>query len=260
MRDLADWIGRTDEAEDVLTPGLAERFAATLDPWLAPAREDEAPGMIHWCLASPSTATDALRPDGHPRATALLPEAPLPRRMWVGGEVVTHAPLRIGDRVRRHSAIASVTPKQGRSGAMIFISIDHRLTRDGSLLIEERQDLVYREAATATAATPAPAPDADDPVSATLLFRYSALTFNSHRIHYDEPYAREVEGYPGLVVQGPLQATLLYHYAAKQNGTPPARFAYRAVAPLILGNGIRIASDPLEISDASGCVTMTAQT
>lgn len=234
MADLRDWIGREDVAEDIITPGLVARFAATLDEAL-PAG-DAAPLGIHLCLAPPAVPASGLGHDGHPALGGFLPPVPLPRRMWAGGALAFHAALRVGDAVTRRSVIADVREKQGRTGRLVFVAVDHVLSVGGQTRITERQDIVYRD-------TGAPAPPATEaapeghwrqPVQpdTTLLFRYSALTFNGHRIHYDLDFARGVEGYPGLVVHGPLLATQLCRMAARLRGQAPARFTFRSLSTL----------------------------
>jgi 3-methylfumaryl-CoA hydratase len=261
---LGQWIGRTDEAEDVVTARLVEGFRATLAPHLAPAEADEAPDLIHWCLAPPTAAMDALGADGHPARGGFLPPVPLPRRMWAGGEVRRLAPLRVGDRVTRRTTIGDVVVKEGRTGPLCFVTLEHEIATARGVAVRERQDLVYRGPA-GGAAAPAEAPGEPDrawsvEASPVLLFRYSALTFNGHRIHYDRRYAQEVEGYPGLVVHGPLQATLLFHLASVEGGGAPARFGYRAVAPLIDGQSFRVCIRGQEgwVCGADGRTTMKA--
>ncbi len=234
---LQSWIGREDSAQDLLTAELARRFAATLD--LPVASGTIAPRLIHLCLAPPIAPLSALGRDGHPARGGFLPPVPLPLRMWAGGTFTFHRDLAVGATVTRQSRIADVVLKEGRSGPLCFVSVNHRLSDADGLAVEERQDLVYRaHGAPGSAAPPAPAAamgqyrQAVDG-SAVVLFRYSAITFNGHRIHYDQPYATHVEGYPGLVVHGPLQATWLYHFASRlRGGTPPRQFAFRSLAPV----------------------------
>ena len=237
---LRGWIGRTETNVDTLAPRLAREYAAMRDR--APD-EDLAPLAIHWCLAPPCAPASDLGPDGHPARGVFLPPVPLPRRMWAGGELRLHGRLRVGDAVVRTSRIADVTLKEGRTGILCFVTVEHEIAGPRGLVISERQDLVYRdsEAKAAPAAGTAPvrrcvAREAawrrDMEAGPVLLFRYSALTFNGHRIHYDRAYAVDVEAYPGLVVHGPLQATWLLEYAAEVFGRPPARFSFRGVSPL----------------------------
>ncbi|MES2096560.1 MAG: MaoC family dehydratase N-terminal domain-containing protein [Pseudomonadota bacterium] len=239
---LRHWIGREHRSEDVITAALAARFHATLQLPGAPASSGEAaPALIHLCLCQPAAATAELGGDGHPARGGFLPPVPLPRRMWAGSAIDFHAPLRVGDAVVKRSRIADVTAKSGRSGNLCFVTVDHEIGVGNAVAISERQTLVYREAAEAGApAVPEPA-SLEAKVetveaSAPLLFRYSALTFNAHRIHYDLPYATNEEHYPGLVVHGPLQATLLIDLAARRNdGRPPDHFTFRGVHPAIGG-------------------------
>lgn len=233
MVDLQDWVGREEIAADVVTPRLAREFNATLD------REDGALLGIHWCLAPPAARTNALGPDGHPARGGFLPPVALPRRMWAGGALTFHDDLREGDAVTRRSRIAAVTMKEGRSGALCFVAVEHEIHTPRGLAITERQDIVYRQAASTpaepAATTPSLAPQWREEMRAgpVLLFRYSALTFNGHRIHYDRNYAVEVEHYPGLVVHGPLQATLLLSFAAQCAGQRPRVFSFRGLSPLL---------------------------
>ncbi|MBC7139580.1 MAG: MaoC family dehydratase N-terminal domain-containing protein [Defluviimonas sp.] len=235
---LRQWIGREERRSELVTEAMVERFKATFDQEGAVSAGDPAPVMIHLCVAPPAAPTSSLGPDGHPARGGFLPPVPLPRRMWAGGALTFHDDIRVGERVSRSSVIRDVTAKQGRSGTLCFVTLDHRIESDGRLVIEERQDIVYRGIDAPGAAGKAPEPAAPGAhrvtvaPSAALLFRYSALTFNGHRIHYDNPYARTEEGYPGLIVHGPLQATLLVHFAELLRGRRPARFEFRSLSPL----------------------------
>ena len=245
---LRGWIGRTREVEDMVTPRLVAEYRATLAPHLAPVGSGEAPLALHWCLGPETPAADSLGPDGHAAKGGFLPPVPLPRRMWAGGEVETLAPLRIGDRVVRRETVADVAVKVGRTGTLCFVTVRHDYETERGLAIRDRQDIVYREASRPGDAAPAskPAPAEDDAAwsveaDPVLLFRYSAMTFNGHRFHYDQPYATQVEGYAGLVVHGPMQASLLLNLAAARLGRVPARFRYRGVAPMIAGSRFAVA-------------------
>jgi 3-methylfumaryl-CoA hydratase len=249
------WIGRTQEQSDILTPGLLARFRATLDSETTNRSEsagDIAPQGIHWCLCLPDAATGTLGPDGHPARGGFMPPVPLPRRMWSASDVTFLAPIPLGAAITRRSVITDIAEKSGASGALVFVTIAHETWADGTLSIDERQTVVYRDAPLNPAAAIAPpaiaAPDINDwPVrriitpDEPLLFRYSALTFNSHRIHYDHPYATGVEGYSGLVVHGPLIATLLLDLAAREFGPNGLRkFTMRAVSPAFAGNPLHL--------------------
>ncbi len=241
---LRSWIGRTTEATDIVTAHLTAGLRATLFLDIGtPKQGDPAPHTVHWCLAQPVYPMDQLGPDGHPTRGGFLPPVDLPRRMWAGGELQFVDTLRVGDEVTRHSEITDVTLKNGSTGPLCFVSVQHTTSTARGVAIRERQDIVYRDmpgapASPAAAPVPAkPAPTAQhrethlaDPV---LLFRYSALTFNGHRIHYDRDYVTKVEGYPGLVFHGPMQAALLVEFAARLNGgKAPGKFSYRGVQPL----------------------------
>jgi 3-methylfumaryl-CoA hydratase len=231
---LKTWIGRSQTAQDVVSEDLVRKFRATLN--LPETASSVAPQLIHFCLAQPAAPTSDLGADGHPARGGFLPPVPLPRRMWAGGEVTFHGDLHVGDPVERTSTITDATIKEGRTGVLCFVTVRHVFAVDGKARVEERQDIVYREASAAAVAPPAVAPTGAHQrmmeTSAPMLFRYSALTFNGHRIHYDRRYTMEVEGYPGLIVHGPLQATALCHFAADIQGQVPSRFSFRSTGTL----------------------------
>lgn len=269
---LRRWIGTEEITDDVLTPALAERFHHTLShDGIAPGPGQAAPRFIHFCLCHPAGPMRMLGQDGHPDRGGFLPPVPLPHRMWAGSSVVFHGDLKVGDVVRRSSRIADVVVKLGRSGTLCFVTIDHLFSVDGEMRVEDRQSIVYRsiQAGPPTmteASAPAGEVTASIDPTPTLLFRYSALTFNGHRIHYDAPYARDVEGYPGLVVHGPLQATLLLDLAERQRGTAPRRFDFRSMSTLYGGEemllhagALRDGTMPLWTARPGGSVAMQAQ-
>lgn len=235
------WIGREETASELLTGALVQRFNATFDREGSPEDGAEAPLLIHLCLGQPAAPTAALGPDGHPVRGGFLPPVPLPRRMWAGGAFTFHDVIRIGEMVTRRSVIEDVVVKQGRTGTLCFVTVTHHIESSGRKVLTERQDIVYRAAegtgpksAPQEAQVPAPQGTISRRLtpSPVLLFRYSALTFNAHRIHYDAPYARKSEHYPGLVVHGPVQATLLAQFAADLRGAPPRHFDFRSLAPI----------------------------
>jgi len=241
---LRQWIGRTSEASDIVTAQLVKGLRATLFEEIGePKPGDAAPWTVHWCLAQPVFPMSALSADGHPTRGGFLPPVPLPRRMWAGGELEFLDALRVGDEATRTSRISDVTMKTGSTGVLCFVSVEHLITTPRGAAVRERQDIVYRDMSSAPAgAKPAAAPPfakhreshMADPV---LLFRYSALTFNGHRIHYDRDYVTKVEGYPGLVFHGPLQAAFIVEFAAKlHGGKPPKKFGYRGLQPLFEGS------------------------
>ena len=243
---LRGWIGKTTEASDIVTAHLVMGLRATLFQEIGePKKGDPAPWTTHWCLAQPVFPMSELSQDGHPTRGGFLPPVPLPRRMWAGGELQFFDTMRVGDEVKRHSRISDVTMKTGSTGVLCFVAVEHEITTPRGMAIRERHDIVYRDmsstAPAAPAKTPPPPPAAKhreshmaDPV---LLSRYSALTFNGHRIHYDRDYVTRVEGYPGLVFHGPLQASFIVELAAKlHGGTPPKKLSYRGVQPLFEGS------------------------
>jgi 3-methylfumaryl-CoA hydratase len=239
MSDWQDWIGRTTTSEARLDAAQANRMAATLDREPSFRAGDELPPAWHWLYFHDIVRASQLGPDGHPALGVVMPQVPLPRRMWAGGSFVFHAPLRLGDTVERTTVIRSITPKTGRSGRLYFVGVEHALRTGGTLNLVEEQAIVYRELAPEAAPRPSqPAPTGADytrryTLDSTTLFRYSALTFNAHRIHYDADYCRTVEGYPNLVIHGPLIATLLLDLYLEQ-GQPLKQFRYQAKSPLFL--------------------------
>ena len=248
------WIGRTEIRGDTLTEPALARWLATFDR-AAPVG-GEAPQGYHWCLGLPDAPTATLGEDGHPRRDeapdSFLPPIPKPRRMWAASTVEFAAPLRVGEAVERRSRIAAIAEKSGASGALVFVDIAHETHGPSGLAVRETQSLVYRDPA------PASDPSAPGPAAArfdasawdahralvpseALLFRYSALTFNSHRIHYDRPYAMGVEGYRGPVVHGPLSATLLLDLAQRELGDNTLKsFAFRGTSPAICGEMLHL--------------------
>ena len=241
---LQQWVGRSEAQQDRLEAAPLRGLSATLDrDDAAPVVGTPLPPLWHWLYFLPRARQSELGPDGHPRRGGFLPPVPLPRRMWAGGRLRWEPdnPLSVGQEVERHSSILDVRHKVGRSGELVFVLVEHRYHNAQGLALTEEHDIVYRSAAQAGESLPAPqrpplngqalwsrtiAPDE------VLLFRYSALTFNGHRIHYDRRYVTEVEGYPGLVVHGPLIATLLLDLVRRS--LPQAvvtRFEFRAVRP-----------------------------
>jgi 3-methylfumaryl-CoA hydratase len=282
------WIGRREEAEDFISPAPLARLAATLDHSRPPWQPDVLPPLGHWLFFLPHAVQSEIDSDGHPRRGGFLPPVDLPRRMWAGGSVEWLAPIRVGGRVRRISTIADVVHKAGQSGDLVFVKILHEISvaPDASPAIREEQDIVYRGAPPPGAPTPGAAAAvgsgkrasgpsvparaqwcrtiAPDPV---LLFRFSALTFNGHRIHYDREYCRTVEGYPGLVVHAPLTAVLLMDLFLRQHPTAQARrFTYQAHRPLFdtspfVVNGAEQAAGRASVwaTDQVGAVAMTGE-
>jgi 3-methylfumaryl-CoA hydratase len=237
---LRGWIGRQDSASEVLSPALVRQFNATFDRTSGEDMGDVAPLLIHFCLAQPSVPTAGLGPDGHAARGGFLPPVPLPRRMWAGGAFTFHSDIQVGDEVTRLSTVKDVVLKTGRTGPLCFVTVEHEVTANERPVLTERQDIVYREAPAKVQPPSKPAADPAPPgerckriiPSAAYLFRYSAMTFNGHRIHYDKDYVRDVEGYPGLIVHGPLQATLLCQFAADLKGKRPETFSFRSIGTI----------------------------
>lgn len=241
LSTLRDWIGRTETRTDEVTSAPVAALAATLD--LAQfniARGSALPPLWHWLYFTPLARQSDIGPDGHAKRGGFLPPVPLPRRMWAGGRLRFHAPLGVGDAIKRVSVIKDVNVKVGRSGALVFVTVAHEISNGSGMAITEEHDIVYRDHPRRNAPVPAPQPApteimfsreiTPDPV---LLFRYSALTFNGHRIHYDRRYVTEVEGYPGLIVHGPLIATLLMDLLTRSIADAEVtHFEFRAVRPL----------------------------
>jgi 3-methylfumaryl-CoA hydratase len=233
--NLQDWIGRSETCAETIARARVVQIAACLD---RDAPGDELPPGWHWGFFNPTAKQSALGPDGHPKRGGFLPPVALERRMWAGGTLVYHAPLPVGAVATRVSTIRRIDEKQGRSGALVFVVVDHAIRCGDTLCLEETHDIVYRAVVPAAAPTQAQG-DADwkerRAADAVLLFRYSAVTFNGHRIHYDRAYAQNVEAYPGLVVHGPLLATLLQDFAERSTGRRLQRFSFRSAAPLFDG-------------------------
>lgn len=253
--NLEAWIGRETRATDRLDEGLAARWLATFD--LARPQPPIMPQGIHFALCTPDAPTATLGEDGHPARddspASFLPPFPMPRRMWASSTIAFHAPIAIGAVIERVSRVAAITEKEGSTGRLAFVDVEHATKSNGTLAVVETQTLVYREAAAPDAplSPPSLGEGTFDPSGwdahhtlvpdVRLLFRYSALTFNTHRIHYDAPYASEVERYRGLVVHGPLTASLLLQLAARELGENALRsFAFRGLSPAIAGEPLHL--------------------
>lgn len=232
-----EWIGRVEEASDTISARQCRQMAATLEVEGDFATGALLPPLWHWMGWTPDTPMSGLGSDGHPARGGFLPPVPLERRMWAGGRLEFHHPLHIGEPLGRRSEILKVVEKSGASGHMVFVTVRHQITGASGLAISEEQDIVYvamPERFTPPPPSPAPAGAVWSdpfPVNTVRLFRFSALTFNAHRIHIDLPYAREVEKYPDLVVHGPFQAMALMQAARQHRGAEPAAFRFRGVRP-----------------------------
>jgi 3-methylfumaryl-CoA hydratase len=272
LAQYRDWIGRTDVRQDVVTAAPLVALSALLDRDDPPPIDGQpAPPLAHWLYFLPNYRQSQAGPDGHALRGSFLPPVPLPRRMWAGSRIEFLRPFRVGSRIARLSRIKDVVPKEGRSGALLFVTVLHEVSDDRGPVLTDEHDIVFRgESALANPPTPAPSDEkwrreiTPDPV---LLFRYSAVTFNSHRIHYDHPYTTRVEGYPGLVVHGPLIATLLVDLFRRSRPDVALKsYAFRALRPLydtasfftcgVPDDAQRLAR--LWTRDAQGAMTMEA--
>ncbi|WP_238446657.1 FAS1-like dehydratase domain-containing protein [Azohydromonas australica] len=273
---LRGWEGCSETLQEQIAEAPARGLAATLDLEAVPAgAEGGLPPLWHWLYFLPRAAQSVLNDDGHPRLGGFMPPVPLPRRMWAGGRLRWQGAVCLGDTLQRRSTIQSVAHKAGRSGDLVFVTLCHETDADSGTVLVEEQDIVYRAAP--VAGEPLPAPQAAPRDAAwtrvitpdpTLLFRFSALTFNAHRIHYDRPYATEAEGYAGLIVHGPLLALLLAELARHER--PQARvnrFEFRAVRPTTDLHPFRLCGEPtadglgarLWAQDHEGWLTMQAE-
>ncbi|MEM7119223.1 MAG: MaoC family dehydratase N-terminal domain-containing protein [Chloroflexota bacterium] len=270
---LNQWLGKEETTKTVLAVETADLMNATLNRPAKFKKGDELPPAWHWLYFHEPVVGDKLGVEGHPELGQFMPPVSFggglpPRRMWAGGKLVWKRPLRLGDYASKTSRIKSIVEKNGRSGALCFVLVEHEISVGGNVCLQEEQTIVYREPVQAggKAAQASPAPtNADFSASHTpdpiMLFRYSALTFNGHRIHYDVDFCREHEGYPGLVVHGPLIATLLLDLFYQQ-GRQISEFSYRGRSPLFNPNPFSVhgtADGQAWASNYAGGLAMTAQ-
>ncbi len=260
---LRRWIGNEEELVDTLHLGPANLMEMTLDRAPTLNHGDALPPLWHWLYFLRSAPLSALGRDGHPGRGGFLPPVALPRRMWAGGRFGFHADLHIGAEVTKRSLIKDIALKPGRSGALCFVTVRHEVSEQGKPAFWEEHDIVYREDPSVGAKQRLTAPVGEDwqhvetvTPSEVMLFRYSALTFNGHRIHYDRDYARTVEGHAGLVVHGPLIATMLMDLAQRvTNGAAPRSFDFRAASPLFDGAPFKLRAnrdgDTVELAAAT---------
>ena len=247
--ELKTWIGSSEESVDEVSKSLEKRFKATLDLDPGnPAKGDEASSGIHWTLAPAVVKSSLLGKDSHPEKGSFLPPVPLPRRMWAGCETEFFSPLYIGDIVTKKSTIVDITIKNGKSGLLCFVKAKYEFFVESHLIIEEYHDIVYRDLQPIDKSKITKI-DLPKFVSSyqenffahpTTLFRYSAITFNGHRIHYDYPYSTKEEGYKDLVFHGPLQATLLLRAAEKFKKVKAKKFVHKGIAPVFANNDLLI--------------------
>jgi 3-methylfumaryl-CoA hydratase len=275
LEQLKKWIGEKETDIDYVTVPSVHRLSATLD------RDDPMPKMgdplpvgWHQMLFPRVVRHSQVGPDGHPARGDFLPPVPLPRRMFAGKRNTFHAPLRIGDEVRRESVIQSVTPKVGRTGQMVFVTVKTEIRSPRGLAITEEQDIVYREEPDPSAPPPPPQKAPGEAVwvnrvtpDSVMLFRYSALTFNGHRIHYDHPYVTQVEKYPDLVMNGGLTTLLVFELARAHANSPVRTIASRNVRPMFVNREITVCGEPsadgksakLWTQDNTGALSLSAE-
>lgn len=242
------WEGRIAEEAGSVSALAATQIGAALEGHrFSPLRAgDPLPALWHWCAFPSVLAQAELGADGHPKLGDFLPPVRLPRRMWAGGALSFHAPLRIGDPLTRLSTILKVEDKSTEQTPMVFVTLQHNIIGPRGLAVEEQQTLVYLDIPKSFVPPkkrPMPEPQARIDLAETALFRFSAVTFNAHRIHYDLAYTREVERYPGLVIHGPLQAMHLMALATRTRGTAPSLFDFRGVHPMFLGAPLDLAAE-----------------
>lgn len=258
--NLSAWINRSE-----ITTGCVSATAALTAHSVLGARGSHAlregdtlPALWHWFGFPPTATMDALGEDGHPRRGGFMPPIRLNRRMWAGGALEFMAPLHVGERLTRETRIANVVEKSGAAGDMVFVTLEHDICGERGLAVREQQDIVYLQIPDTFRAPKPVMPPQDDmreavDVSTPLLFRYSAITFNAHRIHYDLPYTRDVEHYPDLVVHGPLQANLLMDMAIRQRGRMPSMFSFRGVHPVFAADTLALSATKTSDAEWSLC-------
>jgi len=276
QQQFSEWIGKAQSASSILTIAPMEGLAATLDrDNTAFSPGDTLPPLWHWLYFIAPSKQSELAPDGHPHRGDFLPPIPLPRRMWAGSRLIFIRPLLVGETIERSSTIQSIKLKQGRSGSLGFVCVAHELSDSSGVVLIEEHDIVYRDMPTGNVSAPTPLKADEDhdftrtvTPDPTLLFRYSALTFNSHRIHYDRAYAKDVESYPGLVVHGPLLATFLLElFADNYPDATLSTFSFKAMKPVFDIESFRVCGTKpdsagnakLWIADNAGNLCMEAR-
>jgi 3-methylfumaryl-CoA hydratase len=273
LEHLRQWVGRKESHHDIATAWPVAAMSATLDRRDPPLREGDAiPEGWHWLYFLETTPASELAHDGHTQRGGFLPPVTLPRRMWAGGRLAFRRPIKIGEQLSRESEILSVEPKSGKSGHLVFVTVRHTVNASNDIAVVEEHDIVYRDAAKPGSPVPQGKPAPANAVwrhdvmpNEAMLFRYSALIFNAHRIHYDIDYCRKEEGYPGLIVHGPLQTTLLLDLSRRHAAKPVRKLDYRAVSPLFHNEKLTVggipsadgASAQLWTAGPSGKIAMT---
>ena len=247
--NLLDWVGRKETVVGCVPTTVATTIHATLarHGGTCPQQGEPLPALWHWYGFPPAVSMDELGGDGHPKLGGFLPPVPFERRMWASGNLTFLGDLLVGDEIEKTSTITGIDEKQGSTGGMVFVNVEHELRGRGGLAIREAQTIVYLPIQPQFTPPPKKQGPTDDlvfdvhhPVSTSLLFRYSAITFNAHRVHFDLPYAQNVEHYPGLIVHGPMQANLLMAEAAAWKGRRPDQFSFRGVHPMFHDSDIQL--------------------
>lgn len=256
MNRYAPWQGHSETLTERLDLWPARGLLAALDMDEVPVEEREAPVLAQWLYFPPMVVQSELGEDGHPRRGGFLPPIDLARRMWAASDIRFHAPLVLGRQVTKTMTVADISLKEGKSGPLIFVKVDNAYsdTKSGAPLLEETQTLVYRDLPDANESAPTGKPAPENPawsraytVDAAMMFRYSAVTFNAHRIHYDREYTRTQEGYPDILVQGQLSATLMLRdLLAAVPDARPASFSFRGVQPVLCGERVHVEGKPRE--------------
>lgn len=258
--NLSAWINRSEISRGCVSEIAAKTAHAVLGQsgTDAPHTGHVLPALWHWFGFPPTASMTQLGEDGHPKLGGFMPPVRLNRRMWAGGALEFLAPLHVGERLTRETRIANVVEKSGAAGDMVFVTLEHDISGESGLAVREQQDIVYLQipdSFRAPKAIPAPQDDLRESLAITtpLLFRYSAITFNAHRIHYDLPYSQEVEHYPDLVVHGPLQANLLMDMATRHRGRTPSMFSFRGVHPVFVSDAVELSASKTSNAEWSLC-------
>ena len=256
---LRNWIGKIDNVTDYVTPIVEQRYRATLNMDVGnPEDGDPVTSGLHWMLGWNLVKNDELGVDSHPALGEFLPPVPLPRRMWAGSEIKVLKPIRVGDKVIKQSTVADIQVKEGRTGLLCFVTAEYNFLVNDEVTINEKHNIVYRDISKSGGGS---GYSKDIPEKAdlsekifmhpTILFRYSAIGFVGHRIHYDHPYTVNEENYPGLIVHGPLQATYLLRAAEKLMGKPVKSFTHKVMAPVFADSEYMVGVDKMDDGSVS---------
>ena len=256
---LRKWIGKIDNVTDYVTPIVEQRYRATLNMDVGnPKDGDPVTSGLHWMLGWNLVKNDELGVDSHPALGEFLPPVPLPRRMWAGSEIKVLKPIRVGDKVIKQSTVADIQVKEGRTGLLCFVTAEYNFLVNDEVTINEKHNIVYRDISKSGGGS---GYSKDIPEKAdlsekifmhpTILFRYSAIGFVGHRIHYDHPYTVNEENYPGLIVHGPLQATYLLRAAEKLMGKPVKSFTHKVMAPVFANSEYIVGVDKIDDGSVS---------